>query len=101
MRAIITYDIKSNSLALKNAEVKVGMKALGYFDWFSITDKATSKETAYYLPNTTLWKNDVTPLQAKTDLLAVAKKVGAQVERLFADEFTNNWVAIPGEPYRA
>jgi len=99
MDVIITYDLEEKSTqASKHSEVKAGMKVLGYNDHFNYTDSA-GKKTTYYLPNTTLWKKNSTPTNAKTDLLAVAKAKGATVERLFADEFTDNWVAIPGKAY--
>ena len=56
-------------------------------------------KTTYYLPNTTLWKKDITSTQAKTDLLNVAKQKAAEVERLIATKF-ENWAAILGKPYK-
>jgi len=99
MDAIITYDLEEKSFQeSKHSAVKSGMKALGYHDHFTTTD-AAGKKTTYYLPNTTLWKKDSTPATAKTDLQKVAVQKGATVERLFADEFTTNWTAIPGKAY--
>lgn len=99
MRVIITYDLTENRLnESKHTQVKGAMIALGYSDSFSQTD-AQGKKTTYSLPNTTLWKSEGTPQQAKADLLACAARHNAEIERLFADEFTDNWVAIPGKPY--
>jgi len=100
MDVLITYDIKSEFFETKDTEVKDGMKELGYSDFFvTSTSDNPPKKTKYYLPNTTLWKNDTTPKQAKADLLSVARKVDAEVERLIALEFTDYWAAIPGKPY--
>jgi hypothetical protein len=99
MDAIITYDLEEKAFQeSKHTEVKTAMKALGYHDHFNFTDSA-GRKTTYYLPNTTLWKKDTTPTTAKADLLKVAAEKKATVERLFADQFTDNWVAIPGKPY--
>jgi hypothetical protein len=98
MRVIITYDLTENRLhESKHSQVKDTMKANGYHDYFTI-ERSGKKET-YYLPNTTLWKNNITPTQAKDDLIAAARKHNADVERLFADEFTDNWAAISGKKY--
>jgi len=101
MDAIITYDVKADDFFdSKNDDVKDAMKELGYHDHFTTNEKTTNTKKIYYLPNTTLWKKNITPLQAKNDLLIVAKKVNANIQRLFADEFTNNnWEAIEGKPY--
>ena len=101
MRVIITYDLTENRLnESKHSQVKDCMKNKGYFDYFSAKD-SSGKDVTYYLPNTTLWKPDTTTAQAKNDLLECAKRHNADVERLFADEFTSNWVAIPGKPYKS
>lgn len=98
MRTIITYDLVENRFQeSKHTQVKDTMKASGYMDSFSY--ESNGKKETYYLPNTTLWHKNTTPQQAKNDLLAAAKKHNADVERLFADEFTDNWVAIPGKKY--
>jgi hypothetical protein len=99
MDAIITYDLEEKAGQVsKHTAVKDGMKELGYLDRFSYTDPQ-GKKTTYYLPNTTLWKKNTTPSEAKTDLLAVTKAKGAVAERLISNEFTDNWEAIPGKPY--
>ncbi len=97
MNSIITYDLEENALQeSKHSQVKDAMKELGYFDSFV---KPKEPGVTYYLPNTTLWKKDINPATAKDDLLRVAAAKGATVERLFADEFTGNYSAIPGKPY--
>ncbi|WP_337965056.1 hypothetical protein [uncultured Flavobacterium sp.] len=91
---LITYDLQEDSLhPSKHIQVKDEMKKLGYMDSWS------SDGVTYTLPNTTLWKNEATTTQAKTDLENSAKKFGATVERFVAVEFTN-WDAIQGKPYK-
>ncbi len=101
MRVIITYDLVENRLHESvHSTVKKAMKDLGYSDRFKANDPDDgNKEKTFYLPNTTLWHKDKTPKQAKSDLLAIAARHSGVVERLFADEFTDNWVAIPGKAY--
>lgn len=99
MDILITYDLaEKGGQVSKHTAVKDGMKALGYMESFSTTDEQTKVKTIYYLPNTTLWRKETTSTQAKTDLLNVGKKNGAEVERLIATQFVN-WDAIPGKPY--
>lgn len=100
MDIIITYDIeeKTSSDSGKDTAVKKAMKANGYFDYFIIKDSTTRENGTYYLPNTTLWKKDITSAIAKADLLKAAKDNGAVVERLFATQFIN-WDAILGKKY--
>jgi len=98
MDSIITYDLEEKVFQVsKHSEVKAGMKALGYMDCFGAIRDGVKR--TYYLPNTTLWKDETTPATAKADLLKVAAAKGATVERLFADEFTTNWEAITGKAY--
>jgi hypothetical protein len=100
MNILITYDIeeKAGSGSAKNTAVKNAMKKNGYFDEFTASDPTTNVKTDYYLPNTSLWKKDITSAIAKADLLKAAKDNGAVVERLFATQFIN-WDAIPGKKY--
>lgn len=97
MDVVITYNIKVDFFD-KNPEIKDEMKGLGYLDRF-LAENSEKELIVYYLPDTTLWKKDTTPLQAQNDLLIIAKSFKTKVERLFAYEFTANWKAIPGEPY--
>ena len=91
MDTLITYDITEDRLHESlNTKVKDAMKVLGYSESINHTDPDTKVKTKYWLPNTTLWKSDTTPEEAKADLLSVAKKSGATVERLIALEFTDN-----------
>lgn len=98
MDSSITYDLEEKAgQESKHSAVKSAMKKKGYSDRF--WHEANGSRTTYYLPNTTLWKKNTTPAQAKADLLEVAKACNAVVERLFASEFTGNWAAIPGKEY--
>lgn len=97
MNVLITYDIKSVPNESKDTEVKDGMKALGYMQSYSLTKD--DKTTTYYLPNTTLWKQNTSPQKAKQDLQSVALRCKAEVERLIAVEWNSNWDAIPGKAY--
>lgn len=98
MDVLITYDIATDDdYEAKNTEVKDGMKELGYFDYFIVI--GNRRNTTSYLPNTTLCRKNTTPEQAKNDLISIAEEVDAEIERLVAVEFTNNWAAIEGEPY--
>ncbi|MDP4265556.1 MAG: hypothetical protein Q8941_23735 [Bacteroidota bacterium] len=99
MDILITYDLAEKAGQVsKHTAVKDGMKALGYMEKFNSTDEQTKVTTTYYLPNTTLWKKEITSTQAKNDILNVAKQNGAEVERLIATKF-ESWAAIPGKPY--
>lgn len=98
MDALITYDLVENRFQeSKHTQVKNSMKALGYLDYFTMS--IDEKTVTHYLPNTCLWKRDTTPQQAKTDLLNIARKHNADIERLLALEFTDTFAAIPGKRY--
>lgn len=102
MDVLITYDVAVGSRLneSKNSEVKEAMKDLGYLESFTWVNEKTQKSEIVWLPNTTLWKQNTVPETAKEDLLAVAEEVGADIERMIALEFTGNWAAIPGKPYK-
>jgi hypothetical protein len=101
MDVLIMYDIESELFDDKNSVVKDAMKELGYHDHFKYPDpNDKDKKITYYLPNTTLWRKDTTPLTAKNDLQRVAKENDAKVERLLATVFADGWKAIPGKPYK-
>lgn len=61
MDALITYDVSA-----MQAQAKAAMKARGYFDRWD------SNGVTYYLPNTTLWKQDTELSAALADIKAVA-----------------------------
>lgn len=62
MNVLITYDVSQ-----RQSEVKQKMIELGYYDRWSAFDKI------YYLPQTTLWKNNV--LDLKTALADLRKAI--------------------------
>jgi len=94
MNTLITYDINR-----KHGEVKSAMIKNHYMK--SWTDNGTT----YYLPNTTLWKQNVTPATAVADLRSVIQAINnhssaneqIKLERAIAVEFTNQG-GIPGDP---
>lgn len=91
---LLTYDLQQNDFKeSKHAEVKNEMKKMGYMDSWTANSKT------YYLPNTTLWRKDVSLTQSKTDLHNCARKFGVIVERFVSVEFSS-WDAIEGKPYR-
>lgn len=99
MKVILTYDLTENRLhESKHSQVKDCMKSKGYMDSFPCNDTKGNPGTVY-LPNTTLWKDGITPQDALNDIKECAKKHNAELERFFADEFTNNWTAIFGKAY--
>ncbi|THF52997.1 hypothetical protein E6C50_01965 [Flavobacterium supellecticarium] len=94
MPVLITYDIKEPEFGLKkDKEIKREMLALGYIDRMLVMD-----DGMHYLPKSTLVKRDITPHIARHDLLKIAQKCGATVERLFATEVSMP-VAITGKPF--
>lgn len=100
MNVLITYDLVEDAKhESKHSQVKKTMKEGGYMDSFTVTGDTT--KTVYTLPNTTLWKKDTTPDQAKKDLQAAVAKHSATLERMIATEFTSTWAAIPGKPYKS
>ena len=95
MDAVITYDINK-----RHAEIKSEMKKLGYSDKWVI-----DKKTTYYLPNTTLWKENTTLAKALDDMKSVIAKLNKtnilnpiKLQRcitLSADP----WNGIQGDPH--
>ncbi len=94
MPVLIIYDIKEPEFGIrKDKEVKKEMLALGYIDRMLVMN-----DGLHYLPQSSLVKNDMTPHIAKHDLLKIAQRCGASVERLFATEVSMP-VAITGKPF--
>lgn len=88
MRALITYDVSG-----KQEKVKAKMLAAGYSDHWVF------KQRTYNLPNTTLWKQDVTEQRALEDLVSVVESIpGVQVLRAVATP-CDTWWAVEGEPH--
>ena len=77
---LISYDVSD-----KNPEVKAALKALNYYDYFTL---GTSK--VYNLPNTTLWHKSKSSDQAMADMKKVCSDLRVTLERAVAvkaDEF--------------
>ncbi len=97
MEAYITYDVSNHG----QSEVKSGMKKLGYSDRWKAHDKI------YYLPNTTLWKDDTELSQACADIKSVIANINAgraannkvHLERCIVVS-ASPWFGIPGEPHQ-
>lgn len=86
---IITYDVKE-----KQTEVKEKMISKGY-----MTSWTNEKGTKYYLPNTTIWKKDITTDIALADLQAVCTELKVKLLRAVATK-ASPWSAIPGEDFQ-
>lgn len=72
--------------------MKKGLIALGYMTGLSIgqdPNKVSKK-----MPNTTLWHKSKTPAQCLEDMKAVAKNIGATLDKAIALEFTNKFVML-------
>lgn len=91
MDVLITYDVSA-----KQPEVKAGMKAKGY------NDSWNSSSVKYNLPDTTLWKKDLTgPQDALKDLQSVvASLTNVRLERAIATP-CDLWSGIPGDAHSA
>jgi hypothetical protein len=70
MEAFITYDVSA-----RQNDVKGGMVKLGYGDSWAITN--TAGTTTYYLPNTSLWKNNTELKTALADIQRVIDNLNA------------------------
>ncbi len=71
---LVSYDINRLHIEVKNA-----MKALGYTDnWHYGTGKT------YQLPNTTLWKNNISSNQAISDLKSICARFNVLLEKAVA-----------------
>ncbi len=90
MNTLLTYDLNN-----KHDEVKTAMKEKGYLDFWTV------KGMIYYLPNTTLWKNDISSAEtAIADISETANDFGVILERAVAVNWTpSDWKAIPGIPH--
>jgi len=90
VNTLLTYDVNK-----KHTEIKKAMKAKGYLDFW------TSKSVVYYLPNTTLWKNDISSAKtALADIKSVTIKLGVSLERAVAINWSpGDWEALTGNPH--
>jgi hypothetical protein len=95
--SLITYDVSR-----RQSEVKKALKNLSYYDYW--TD---NNNNYYYLPNTTLWKTNITLYDALTEVKTVVAKlnqgqpVSNQIElERCACVNANPWAAIPGKAHK-
>lgn len=96
MHTLITYDVSR-----RQTEVKKALKELSYFDAW------TSDNITYYLPNTTLWKKDITSEDSLREMKSIIAKLNQgqpisnqiELERC-ACVPVNPWAAIPGRPHK-
>lgn len=95
MDVLITYDLVEG----KQTEVKDAMKAKGYMQTINGVREEDNSPAAMNLPNTTLWKPDTSPEQARTDLTNAVKICGSKLERVFATGIMSGWRAIIGQSY--
>ena len=90
MPSIITYDVPSKHVELKEALFK-----LGYKDQISGT-----KCEVIYFPNTTLYHETKSPEQALKDVQANCKHLSVKLYRCVATQWGPKWVAICGEDFK-
>lgn len=96
MNTLITYDVSR-----RQTEVKKALKALRYFDYFTFDAKIC------YLPNTTLWKENISQSDALKEIQTVIVKLNSgqpsynqiELERC-ACVPANPWTAIPGKEHK-
>ena len=88
MAVIVTYDIDSKHTEFKQAMFKLGYKA---------QIPGTNCKIIYF-PNTTLYHETKTALQAREDAQSIAKSLKIELERCIATVW-DNWAAICGEPF--
>lgn len=89
MASIVTYDIPS-----KHAELKKELFDLGYKDQIPGTNCKI-----IYFPNTTVYHETKTPLEARGDVKAICTKLKINLERCVATLWTG-WSVICGEPFK-
>jgi len=90
MEAFITYDVSA-----RQSDVKNGMTKLGYQDyWISNTSNTT-----YYLPNTSLWKDNTELNTALTDIQKVI--AGLNASKLYNQEtiVLLRCIVVPATPW--
>lgn len=89
MAIIITYDIPS-----KHREFKEKMFALGYRDRIQNYDCGI-----LYFPNTTLYHDNKTSVEARTDAQIICSDLGIKLERCVSSIW-GTWNAVCGEPFK-
>lgn len=98
MDVLLTYDIST-----RHTEVKAAMRQKGYADNWQASSQT------YNMPNTSLWKKNITAATAVADMkqaiqaLNVGQNYYSQIrlERCVAVNFDDStgWAAIPGDAH--
>jgi hypothetical protein len=93
MDIMITYDVDH-----MHNEIKTAMKNLGYQDNWKYDGRH------YYLPNTTLWKADISCKDSIEDLKGVIRHVDYEystkvILQRAISTICDKWDGIPGKPY--
>jgi hypothetical protein len=98
MDVLLTYDI-----SIRHSEVKAAMLKKGY------SDRWTASNIVYNMPNTSLWKKNVTAATAIADMKQVVQNLNTgqlirnqiELERCVAVNFDDSagWAAIPGKAH--
>lgn len=70
MESFITYDVSA-----RQNDVKSGMTGKGYNDFWTVDEGG--RKVTYYLPNTSLWKNNTELKTALADLQSVIDNLNA------------------------
>lgn len=87
MAIIITYDVPSKHVELKEALSKKGYQ-----------DKIAHNNKWIYLPNTTLYHPTKTASTARDEMQAICKTLNVELERCVSTAWTD-WAAIWGKPF--
>ena len=89
MEAFITYDVSA-----RQQDVKSGMVKLGYSDTWTVNGTTT-----YYLPNTSLWKNETELNKALSDIQSVIS--GLNSTKTYYQETIVLWrcIAVSASPW--
>ena len=88
MAIIITYDVPSRHVQLKQA-----MFNMGY------TDRIAHNNRYIYLPNTTVYHGNKTSEQALNDLQVICGQLNIDLERCVSTQWGPDWAAIWGRPF--
>ena len=86
MRVLITYDLKSDHKTVKDT-----LKTKGWKETI-----VGSNGVKCHLPNTSLWKDNISASDARTEIQSVTSRTN--LERLICVEFTS-WAGIEGSEF--
>lgn len=86
MKTLLTYDVDD-----KQKEVKDELLRKGYYKSWS------NENITYYLPNTTVWRDNTTPSTAIADIKSITANLRVKLTRAVAVDFPT-WDGIEGDP---